>query len=66
MSWIKRFAAFWYDFLVGDDWRLAIGVILGLAGVGGLARAGHHSDWWLLPVVVVATLAFSLRHATRR
>jgi hypothetical protein len=24
MSWLRRFGSFWYDFIVGDDWRLAL------------------------------------------
>ena len=31
MSRLRAFAAFWYDFVVGDDWRLALGVVVGLA-----------------------------------
>ena len=26
MNFIKRFLAFWYDFIVGDDWVVAAGV----------------------------------------
>ncbi len=25
---MKRFVLFWWDFVVGDDWRVAAGVIL--------------------------------------
>ena len=66
MNWLKRFGAFWYDFVVGDDWRLAVGTVLGLAVVGVLVRSGHNWGWWLLPAVVVATLGISLKDATRR
>jgi len=31
MNFIKRFLAFWYDFIVGDDWIVAAGVVLVLA-----------------------------------
>jgi hypothetical protein len=62
---LQRVGAFWYDFLVGDDWRLAVGAVVGIAAVDALVRAGHQSAWWLLPVVVAATLISSLRHATR-
>jgi hypothetical protein len=27
----KGFARFWWDFIVGDDWRIAVGVVLVLA-----------------------------------
>jgi len=28
---LKAFFAFWYDFVVGDDWRVAVGVVIALA-----------------------------------
>lgn len=28
---VRGFAAFWYDFLIGDDWKLAVAVVLALA-----------------------------------
>ncbi len=29
---LRAFAAFCYDFVIGDDWRVALGVALSLAG----------------------------------
>ena len=34
---ISAFAAFWYDFIIGDDWRVATGVIIALALTYGLS-----------------------------
>ncbi|SHL20753.1 hypothetical protein [Actinacidiphila paucisporea] len=62
---LRAFCAFWYDFVVGDDWRIALGVVLALGATAGLVAAGVNA-WWLPPVVVVALLALSLRGATRR
>ena len=28
---IRAFAAFWYDFVIGDDWLVAAGVVISLA-----------------------------------
>jgi hypothetical protein len=61
---LRSFGAFWYDFVVGDDWQVAVAVVLGLAVTWGLSRAGVNG-WWLLPVVVVAVLPLSLWRATR-
>lgn len=50
---LTRFGLFWYDFVIGDDWQIAAGVVL-LLVITGLA-----SSWalaWLIPVVVVALL----------
>jgi hypothetical protein len=62
MRYIVGFGRFWYDFIVGDSVALAIGgvavLVLGwvlvVAGVGAAAEI-------LLPLVVVATMAASLR-----
>ncbi len=64
MRWLRAFGAFWWDFIVGDDWRIAAGVIVALAATAGLAAAGL-AAWWLLPLVVTLLLVLSLRRATR-
>jgi hypothetical protein len=61
---LRRFGSFWWDFVVGDDWIVAAGVVLGLAGVALLDHAGIAS-WWLLPVVVAVLLALSVRRVIR-
>ena len=32
MKWLKSFGAFWYDFVIGDDWQVAaiVVAVLGL------------------------------------
>ena len=60
---LKAFAAFWYDFIVGDDLLLALAVIAGLAVTYALARGGL-AAWWLLPVFALVALVWSLRRAT--
>lgn len=62
MSKLRAFGAFWYDFVIGDDWLVAAGVVLGLAATYGLHRAGV-ADWWLLPAMVVVLLPVSLSRA---
>ncbi|HEY1569913.1 MAG TPA: hypothetical protein VGG05_01110 [Pseudonocardiaceae bacterium] len=61
---LRAFGAFCYDFVVGDDWRVAVAVVLGLVFTWLLARVGVPS-WWLLPVVVLVVLPWSLWRATR-
>ena len=65
MKQLKAFGAFWYDFVIGDDWRIALGVALALAATFFLARASTVPLWWLLPAVVVVALPLSLWRATR-
>jgi hypothetical protein len=64
VSRISAFGAFWWDFIVGDDWRIAAGVVLALAATAGLAAAGL-AAWWLLPLIVALLLVVSLHRATR-
>lgn len=64
MARLKAFGAFWYDFVVGDDWRVAAGVVAMLAIVWGVSRTSVPS-WWLLPVAVAVVLPVSLWRAAR-
>jgi hypothetical protein len=57
---VRRFGTFWWDFVVGDDWRVAAGVALALGGSAALAATGEPA-WWLLPVAVAVLLYLSLR-----
>ena len=59
------FAAFWRDFVIGDDWLVAAGVAAALALTALLSRDGVPA-WWLMPLAVALLLAGSLRRATRR
>lgn len=63
MKYAVAFFQFWYDFIVGDDWSVAAGVVVALLGVLLLARAGT-SAWWLLPLAVALLLGNSLRRAS--
>ena len=61
---VRQFGAFWYDFVIGDDWRVAVGVVLALAATYGLHRAKLPA-WWVMPVVVAMLLPYSLWRVTR-
>ena len=61
---MKGFLHFWYDFVVGDDATVAIGVVLAL-GLTALLAHAHVSAWWVVPVATVLLLAASLWRATR-
>ena len=65
MKQLKAFGAFWYDFVIGDDWRIALAVAVALAATFFLARATTIPLWWLLPAVVLIALPLSIRRATR-
>ena len=64
MNALRRFGRFWWDFVVGDDWRIAAGVVVALAVSATLADAGVPA-WWVLPTAVAVVLYLSLRRGTR-
>ncbi|HEY3732816.1 MAG TPA: hypothetical protein VGL63_02765 [Streptosporangiaceae bacterium] len=62
---VRDFFAFLYDFVVGDDWRIAVGVVAGLALTYAVSRTSVPA-WWLLPALLAVLLPASLWLATRR
>jgi len=59
MNNVRAFGAFWWNFIVGDDWRVALGLAGGL-GLTWLLERGGESAWWLLPLVVAGLLVGSV------
>jgi hypothetical protein len=62
--WLRGFFAFWYDFVVGDDWVVAAGIVVGLAVTYALSKTTFPA-WWLLPLVIAGLLPLSLWRAVR-
>ena len=65
MTRLGNFLVFWYDFIVGDDWVMAAGVVIALLATAQLAQRDS-SAWWVMPVAVAVLLAASIRRETRR
>jgi hypothetical protein len=64
MRYIRSFGLFWWNFIVGDDWRVAAGLAVALAVTWVLA----HQDvaaWWVLPLAVAALLVGSVVREAR-
>jgi phage shock protein PspC (stress-responsive transcriptional regulator) len=61
---IKAFFAFLYDFVIGDDWRIAVGVVIGLAVTYAISQTSVPA-WWVLPALLVVLLPASLWVAAR-
>ena len=53
MSFVKAFGAFWYDFIIGDDWKIAVAVVLSLATTGSVMAWVHSSGGSLRPWTVL-------------
>ena len=64
MRRLPGFFGFCYDFLVGDDWTIALAVVAGLAITYGLSRTSLPA-WWALPTVIAVALPVSLWRAVR-
>ncbi len=61
---LRALGAFWYDFVIGDDWRVAVGVVVALAATYALSHTSVPA-WWLVPLAVGVLLPLSLWRAVR-
>jgi hypothetical protein len=61
VRWLKAFARFWWDFLVGDTPELFVAMLL-ILGVTVLLAKGVSTTaaWVTMPVMVVAGLVISV------
>jgi hypothetical protein len=56
----RRIALAVWDFVVGDDWRLALAAVVAI-GLTAVVCALGPSAWWLAPLIALAALRWSLR-----
>ncbi len=64
MKWISQFGRFWYDFVIGDDWTIAVAVVALVAVTAAIAHTGAVA-WPILPIGVAAVLGASVWRALR-
>jgi hypothetical protein len=64
MTRSRAFVLATWEFVVGDDWRTAIGVALAL-GLTALIAAGTGAAWVIMPLAVCLLLALSLWRVLR-
>jgi hypothetical protein len=64
MSRFRSLGHLAWDFVVGDDWRIALGVALALI-VAAAVNALGAAAWWVMPLAVAALLTGSILRATR-
>jgi hypothetical protein len=53
-----------WDFLVGDDWRIALGAAM-ILGAVALVAAFDVAAWWIAPPGVLAVLYLSVSRGLR-
>jgi hypothetical protein len=63
---VRAFGRFWYDFVVGDDWRIALGVATTLALTWLVTAHTSVSGWWIVVAAVLVLLPASLLRAVRK
>jgi hypothetical protein len=61
---IERIARGAWEFVVGDDWRVALGIVAMIATTAGLEALGVPA-WWLAPVATIAILYRSVKRVRR-
>jgi hypothetical protein len=62
VSRLRKIARPAWEFVVGDDWRTALGVSIAIALTALIAQTGV-AAWWVMPVSVLLVLAISIRRA---
>jgi uncharacterized membrane protein len=62
---LTSFGMFWYDFVVGDDWRVAFGVVAAML-VTALSAAGFTANWIILPIVVAGLVGMTVNSAAKK
>ena len=60
---LKSFVDFWIDFIIGDDWRMAAGLLVGFSVTASIALSPL--TWLVIPLFVVLSLSYSLSRAVR-
>jgi hypothetical protein len=65
VSRVRALLRFLWDFVIGDDWRIAAAVVVALAATLVVSQS-NVPVWWLLPLVVVVILAISVWDVARR
>jgi hypothetical protein len=63
VKFLKAFGQFWYDFIIGDDWKIAVAVVLALGVVLAAMKANLFGDLGLTllgGVAIVVAFAISL------
>ena len=53
-----------WEFVVGDDWRVALWVVAALSATAVIAELGW-AAWWLTPVATLAILRGSVRRGSQ-
>jgi hypothetical protein len=60
MRFVRGFFRFWYDFIIGEDWRIAAGVAVVLAIGALLVARTETSDQLIAITVATGTIVIAI------
>lgn len=53
VGFVKGFGMFWYEFIVGDDWKIACAVVVAMGVAAALVASAALGDTALVVIAVV-------------
>jgi uncharacterized membrane protein len=62
---VVEFGKFWYDFIIGDDWRVAAGIVFTFVATHYI-HAHLQQSWTIIPICTALLLMMSVRTATKK
>jgi hypothetical protein len=63
--WLRALVAFADELVIGDDWRVALGLAGAIALTAVLSRSPVPC-WWVLPAAILVLLPLSIWRTARR
>jgi uncharacterized membrane protein len=64
VQFVKSFGAFWYDFIIGDDWRIAAGIVISFVLTHAISSSLAFG-WYIIPFATVSLISYSLARVVR-
>jgi hypothetical protein len=60
MSWLRAFGRFWYELIIGDDWKIAANVVITLGLATALLFSVGATWWWPLLAAALVIAGFMI------
>jgi uncharacterized membrane protein len=64
IHFLKSFGAFWYDFIIGDDWRIAAGIVISFLLTHAITPS-FAIGWYVIPFATLSLVSYSLARVVR-
>lgn len=66
LKYIKGLGKFFWGLLIGDTPGLSLGVVVLIIAVLGARTIGFSPAYIIAPIVIIATIALSINHETKK